>query len=77
MSSELETKALLKGAHFLVEASKDMDIYSPEDFNEEQKMVEETAMQFVIQDHFPLADRMEHGEHDLNRDLLKTPMLTS
>ena len=71
MSAELETKALLKGAHFLVEPTKDMDIFCPEDFNEEQKMVGETALQFVLQDHLPLADRMEHGEHDLNRDLLR------
>ncbi len=63
-------KPLLKGAHFLIERTKSSEIFTPEDFSEEQLMVQETTKQFVEQDHQPLADRMEAGEHDLNRDLL-------
>lgn len=70
MSSEHTTKALLRGGHFLLERSKEAQIFVPEDFSEEQKMVKDTARQFVLQDHQPVSDRMEAGEHELNRDLL-------
>jgi len=64
-------KALLKGAHFLLQETISDEIFTPEDANEEQNMVAETTTQFVEQDYQPLADRMEHGEHMLNRDLLQ------
>ena len=71
MSEENITKALLKGGHFLLNASSEEEIFTPEDFNEEQIMIADTAQQFVIQDHRPLADLMEEGEHTHNRTLLK------
>lgn len=71
MTSETVNKPLLKGAHYLIERSNPSEVFSPEDFTEEQKMVQETAKQFVDQDFQPLADRLEEGEHDLNKDLLR------
>lgn len=71
MSSENTTKALLRGGHFLLEKTDKAQIFAPEDFSEEQMMVKETAKQFVKQDHLPVSDRMEEGEHELNRELLK------
>ena len=71
MSTLNTTKALLRGGHFLLERSEKDQSFTPEDFSEEQQMVRDTARQFVLQDHFPLADRMENGEHILNRDLLE------
>jgi len=71
MSTETVNKALLKGAHFLLQESSAQETFTPEDFSEEQNMVADTTAQFVEQDYEPLADRLEHGEHDLNRDLLQ------
>ena len=71
MSSETIDKALLKGIHFLIEASESADIFTPEDFSEEQKMVRDTAEDFVQQSHAPVSDAMESGEHHHNEVLLK------
>ncbi len=71
MSSNIIANSLLKGAHFLIEPAKTTETFTPEDFSEEQLMVRETARQFVLQDHSPLSDKMENGDHNLNRDLLK------
>ena len=71
MSTDNSTKTLLKGVHFLINRTEAEDIYSPESFNEEQRMILDTALEFVDKDHGPLAERLENGEHDLNRDLLK------
>lgn len=71
MSTENMTKQTLKGAHFLLQKESFDEVFTPEDFSEEQKMVQETTKQFVQQDFAPLADRLEAGEHDLNVDLLQ------
>jgi len=71
MSTNTTHKPLLKGAHFLVQDASPKDIYTPEDLTEEQSMVADTTSEFVTQDYQPLSDRLEHGEHDLNRDLLQ------
>lgn len=71
MSTDTINKALLKGAHFLLQEGRAEEIFTPEDFSEEQKMIADTTTQFVEQDYQPLADRLEQGEHDLNKDLLQ------
>jgi alkylation response protein AidB-like acyl-CoA dehydrogenase len=71
MSTTIEKKALLKGAHFIIESSAPASIFTPEDFNEEQNLIQETVQDFIDQDFAPLSDRLEQGEHDLNKDLLK------
>ncbi len=71
MSTTIETKALLKGAHFIIDTSAPASVFTPEDLNEEQKLIKETVQDFIDQDFTPLSDRLEHGEHNLNRGLLK------
>ena len=61
---------LQKGAHFLIEGY-DGDIFTPENLTEEQKMIKSTVEEFVKNDYEPVADRMENGEFELNRVLLK------
>jgi len=61
---------LQKGAHFLIEGY-DGEVFTPENLTEEQKMIKSTVEEFVKNDFEPLADRMENGEFELNRVLLK------
>ena len=61
---------LQKGAHFLIEGY-DGDIFTPENLTEEQKLIKSTVEEFVKNDYEPVADRMENGEFELNRVLLK------
>lgn len=64
------TKTVQKGAHFLIENDL-IDVFTPEDFTEEQLMIRDTIQLFVKNDFEPLADRLENGEHELNKVLLK------
>ena len=43
-------KSQLKGGEFLLKESTIEDIFIPEDFNEEQKMIRQTAYDFLIQE---------------------------
>ena len=71
MVTATDTKNLLKGAHFIINPSTPASVFTPEDFNEEQKLIKDTVQDFIDQDFMPLSDRLEHGEHDLNKGLLK------
>ncbi len=71
MTTNNITKGLLKGAHFLIKPSNTDEIFTPEDFSEEQDMIRDMVDQFVEKDHLPLSDLMEDGEHQHNRILLK------
>jgi len=61
---------LQKGAHFIIEGYT-REVFSPENLTEEQKMIRSTVEEFVKNDYEPVADRLEHGEFELNRILLK------
>ncbi len=61
---------LQKGSHFLIEGFTS-DIFSPENLTEEQKIIKSTVEEFVKSDYEPVADRMENGDFELNRMLLK------
>ncbi|HSD21812.1 MAG TPA: acyl-CoA dehydrogenase family protein [Anaeromyxobacter sp.] len=53
---------LFKGAEYLVtDATKD-DVFTPEDFTEEQRAIADTADQFVEEEIAPVRDRLEHQE---------------
>ena len=53
---------LFKGAEYLVtDATKD-DVFTPEDFTEEQRAIADTVDQFVEEEIAPVRDRLEHQE---------------
>ncbi|WP_242335110.1 MULTISPECIES: acyl-CoA dehydrogenase family protein [Anaeromyxobacter] len=62
---------LFKGAEYLItEATKD-DVFTPEDFTEEQRQIAHTADQFVRDDVTPVLDRLEHQEPGLSAALMR------
>ncbi len=61
-----------KGGSFLLSPTTPSSVFTPEDFTEEQKMIRQTVQEFILRDFTNVADRLEAGEHSLNRDLLKT-----
>ena len=65
-------KTLLKGLHFITEASNSAAVFTPEDLTEEHLMIRSTAKEFVKNEFVPVSDQLEAGEHHLNRGLLKT-----
>lgn len=61
----------LKGGEFLIKETKAADIFTPEDFNEEQKMMAETTHQFVDSEVTPVLDRLDNHEEGLMESLMK------
>ena len=70
MSSTVTETKVLQGGEFLIKESNFLDLFIPEDFNEEQLMVKETVESFVIQEIYPLVERIEKLEDGLIPSLM-------
>ncbi len=72
MSTILEELKLgKKGGGFLLEDLSASDIFTPEDFSEEQKMIAKTVDEFVINEVLPQRDRMEKKDLSATVELLR------
>ena len=66
-----EKKEALKGGEFLVKETKAMDIFIPEEFGEEQKMIGQMCDDFLAQEVIPVIERIDDAEEGLMPSLLE------
>ena len=59
------------GGAFLLDESAPADVFTPEDFSDEHRQIAKTADDFATQEIVPVADRLEHKDWPLTRELLK------
>jgi alkylation response protein AidB-like acyl-CoA dehydrogenase len=71
MAAAAETKTLLKGGEWLVKESSPFDVYTPEDFTEEEKMIRDMCDQFLDAEVYPILDRIDNMEPGLMKSLLQ------
>jgi len=71
MSAIAEEKALVKGGAFLIEERKPEEIFTPEDFSEEHRMIADTTRQFIDNEVYPHIDELEQHDWKLARELVK------
>ncbi|MER3479624.1 MAG: acyl-CoA dehydrogenase [Meiothermus sp.] len=64
-----DKKLAKKGGGWLLE--KPESIFTPEDFDDTTRMIQDTVRQFVEKEYRPVAQAMEHGELEHNVTLLK------
>jgi alkylation response protein AidB-like acyl-CoA dehydrogenase len=69
MTKQLTTPK--KGGGFLIEETTPEDIFTPEDFSEEQIMIRDMTEQFVEEEVLPQAEKIEHKEWEVTVNLLK------
>src|SRR3989442_858091 len=71
MAAVREQKEIFKGGSFLIEDRTADEVFTPEDFNEEHRMIAETTRQFVDAEVVPRIDQLEKKDWQLARDLIK------
>ncbi|OIN99176.1 MAG: acyl-CoA dehydrogenase [Elusimicrobia bacterium CG_4_10_14_0_2_um_filter_56_8] len=62
---------LFKGAEYLISEISSADVFTPEDFTDEQKQIGETTEQFVVKEVVPLRADIESQNFALNIGLMK------
>jgi alkylation response protein AidB-like acyl-CoA dehydrogenase len=61
----------VRGGSFLLETRRPEDIFTPEDFNEQQVLIAQTAEEFAQKEIVPNTEKMEHKDYAVTRELLK------
>jgi len=64
-------KVRIAGGGFLLEERHPNDVFTPEDFSEEHLQIAKTAEEFATNEIVPAAEKLEHKEWALARDLIK------
>ncbi len=62
---------LLRGGQFLVTETKCEDIFTPEDFSEEQKMMKDAVMEFNDREIIPHKERFEKKDYALTEETMR------
>jgi alkylation response protein AidB-like acyl-CoA dehydrogenase len=71
MATTALTKTKILGGSFLLEECQPSDVFTPEDFSEQQLMIGQTAEEFAVKEILPQAEKIEHKDYAISRDLLK------
>ncbi len=61
----------ISGGSFLLEERRPEEVFTPEDFTEQQRMIGQTTEEFAINEILPNVEKMEHKDFSVSRDLLK------
>ncbi|MFZ0992933.1 MAG: acyl-CoA dehydrogenase family protein, partial [Candidatus Sulfotelmatobacter sp.] len=64
-------KTRIAGGSFLLESRRPDEVFTPEDFTEQQLLIGQTAQEFTVNEILPNAEKMEHKDFSISRDLLK------
>jgi alkylation response protein AidB-like acyl-CoA dehydrogenase len=64
-------KQLLRGGQFIVKETKCEDVFTPEDFSEEQKMMKEAVMEFNDREIIPHRARFEAKDYALTESCMR------
>jgi alkylation response protein AidB-like acyl-CoA dehydrogenase len=67
----MENRRLLKSGEFLVCEMDPKDIFIPEEFNEEQRMIAQTCRDFLEAEVYPNMADLEKGDRELMKSILK------
>ena len=62
---------IIRGGQFLVKETKCEDIFTPEDFNEEQVMMRDSVIEFVDKEIWPNKERFEKKDYALTEDIMR------
>lgn len=66
----MNTKKPIKGGEFIIRETSCNDIFTPEDYNEEQKMIAQMCLDFVKTEVYPNLDKIDHQEPGLMEKIL-------
>src|SRR5258706_5370055 len=64
-------KTRIAGGSFLLETRRPEEVFTPEDFTEQQQLIGQTAEEFTVNEILPNVEKMEHKDFSISRDLLK------
>ncbi len=71
MATATLTKPAAKGGSFLLESPQPSDVFTPADLTDDQKLIGQTAEEFVLKEVFPFIKELENKKPGLMPELVK------
>src|SRR5205814_3484717 len=71
MATVTLTKPAAKGGSFLLEAPQASDVFTPADLTDDQKLIGQTAEEFVVKEVMPLVKELENKKPGLMAQLVR------
>ncbi len=71
MNTETQKKELIRGGQFLVKETPCEDVFTPEDFNEEQKMMKDSVKEFIDREVWPKKAEFENKNYALTEEVMR------
>src|SRR6202008_5145350 len=71
MATSVLTKPAAKGSSFLLESPAPKDVFTPADLTDDQKLIGQTAEEFVVKEVLPLAKDLEAKKPGLMAELVR------
>ncbi|GGE35460.1 acyl-CoA dehydrogenase family protein [Psychroflexus planctonicus] len=68
---ETKEKQVIRGGQFLVKEAQPQDIFTPEDFTEEQKMMRDSVKEFVDREIWPKKEEFEKKNYALTEEVMR------
>ena len=68
---ELKKDNWIKGGSFIIDDQTPDDVFTPEDFSEEQRMMKEAVQEFIDREVWPNKDRFEKKDYALTEELME------
>src|SRR4030081_897064 len=71
MATTAVPSSKIAGGSFLLETRRPDEVFTPEDFTEQHRLIGQTAEEFTVNEILPNVEKMEHKDFSISRDLLK------
>src|SRR3954469_4043252 len=71
MATTAVPKSKINGGSFLLEERSPEEVFTPEDFSDQHKLIAQTAEEFATNEILPNIEKLEHKDFDLLRGLVK------
>jgi alkylation response protein AidB-like acyl-CoA dehydrogenase len=71
MATTAIPKTKISGGSFLLEERQTAEVFTPEDFSEQQQMIGQTTEEFAVNEILPQVEKIEHKDYSVSRALLK------
>ncbi len=68
---ETQEKEVIRGGQFLVKEAKAQDVFTPEDFTDEQKMMRDSVKEFVDREIWPKKEEFEKKNYALTEEIMR------
>jgi butyryl-CoA dehydrogenase len=61
----------ITGGSFLLETRRPEEVFTPEDFTEQHRLIGQTAEEFAVNEILPNAEKIEHKDFSVSRELIR------